>query len=73
MEYGQQTPEGVLIPLCLTLDVLAQMVGFSRARVSGVIASLKRNRVLSSTPDHRFLIHRIGSLQQRGLVPTSRP
>ncbi len=64
-EYGVPHPRGTLIPMRITHEVLAQMVSFSRQRVSAVVASLKRKGILSTISGSRFVIHDLDSLHPR--------
>ncbi len=57
-EYGERTPRGdVVIPLRLTQNDLAGLVGASRVRVNQVLVTYKRHRYISVDDDHRFTVH----------------
>jgi len=45
--YGQATPEGVYIPLRLTQNDIAELVGASRKRVNQIMVVLKRDNVIA--------------------------
>ena len=45
--YGQETPEGTYIPLRLTQNDIAELVGASRKRVNQIVVMFKREGVIS--------------------------
>lgn len=65
-EYGAKTAEGdILIPIRLTQNDLAHLVGASRVRVNQVLGHYKEKRYVSSTHDHHFIVHNTEALLQR--------
>lgn len=67
-EYGEKTTDGaILIPIRLTQNDLADLVGASRVRVNQVLGHYKEKQYVSTTPGHRFVIHNTEALLQRCL------
>ena len=67
-EYGEKTGEGdILIPIRLTQNDLADLVGASRVRVNQVLGHYKEKKYISTTPAHRFVVHDTEALLQRCL------
>lgn len=67
-EYGEKTTDGAtLIPIRLTQNDLADLVGASRVRVNQVLGHYKEKQYVSTTPGHRFVIHNTEALLQRCL------
>ena len=65
-EYGRPAPGGgTLIPLRLTQNDLAALVGASRVRVNQVLSSWKRLQYISLDDDHRITVHDTAALAQR--------
>jgi CRP/FNR family transcriptional regulator, cyclic AMP receptor protein len=64
-EYGQQSADGTLIPIRLTQDDLADLVGASRVHVNRVLTEYKRRGVLSVDSRHYITIHNAGELLER--------
>ena len=64
-EYGQETPEGLLIPLRLTQADLAGLVGASRVRVNQVLGFFKGRGYLSVGEDRRITVHDRAALARR--------
>jgi CRP/FNR family cyclic AMP-dependent transcriptional regulator len=55
-EYGEETEEGVRIPIRFTQSDLAALVGASRVRVNQAIAFFKKHRYLSVGTDRRITV-----------------
>ncbi|MBC8162068.1 MAG: Crp/Fnr family transcriptional regulator [Roseiflexaceae bacterium] len=64
-EYGQQQPNGVLIPLRLTQSDLAGMVGASRVRVNQVLVFYKQQSYISVDQDARITVFNQAALAAR--------
>lgn len=65
-EYGQPTNDGgTLIPLRLTQNDIAGLVGASRARVNQTLVGWKRRKTISVGANHRIVIHNLAVLQAR--------
>lgn len=65
-EYGRPAPNGeVRIPLRLTQNDLAGLVGASRVRVNQALGSYKRRNLLSIGSDHRITILDPAALARR--------
>lgn len=65
-EYGQPAADGsVLIPLRLTQNDIAGLVGASRVRVNQVLVAWKRRKYLSVDAHHRITLHNQAPLIQR--------
>lgn len=62
-EYGQNTPQGVLIRLRLPQGEIAELVGASRRRANQVMVAFKRQGVLSSDPEGHITLHRPADLR----------
>jgi CRP/FNR family cyclic AMP-dependent transcriptional regulator len=56
--YGQQQEHGIYIPLRLTQNDIAELVGASRKRVNQVIVALKRENVITIDPQWHITVHR---------------
>jgi CRP/FNR family cyclic AMP-dependent transcriptional regulator len=65
--YGQIQPDGIYIPLRLTQNDIAELVGASRKRVNQVIVALKKDGVLSVDASWHITIHRREFLEQMSL------
>jgi CRP/FNR family cyclic AMP-dependent transcriptional regulator len=57
-QYGQQTGDGLYIPLRLTQNDIAELVGASRKRVNQVMVSLKRENVITIDLRWHITVHR---------------
>jgi CRP/FNR family transcriptional regulator, cyclic AMP receptor protein len=64
-EYGEETEEGVRIPIRFTQSDLAALVGASRVRVNQAIAFFKRHGYLSVGTDRRITVHNADALARR--------
>ncbi len=65
-EYGEHLSDGgVLIPIRLTQNDLADLVGASRVRVNQVLGHYREKNYISTTSTHRFVIHNREALLQR--------
>jgi CRP/FNR family cyclic AMP-dependent transcriptional regulator len=68
-EYGERgvgtNSEDILIPIRLTQNDLADLVGASRVRVNQVLGHYKEKKYISTTPTHRFVVHDTEALLQR--------
>jgi CRP/FNR family cyclic AMP-dependent transcriptional regulator len=65
-EYGQNQPNGdTLIPLRLTQDDLADMIGASRTRVNQVQGFFRERGLISVSSTHRITIHNPQALAAR--------
>lgn len=62
--YGQAQSDGTFIPLRLTQNDIAELVGASRKRVNQVIVALKKDHVLSVDASWHITIHRSEFLAQ---------
>jgi CRP/FNR family transcriptional regulator, cyclic AMP receptor protein len=56
-EYGQETPEGVRIPMRLTQSDLAALVGSSRVSVNGALGQFRKRGAISVARDGRISVH----------------
>jgi len=56
-EYGQDTRDGVVIPLRLTQSDLADLVGASRVRVNKVLVDYRERGYISEGGNHYLTIH----------------
>ncbi len=55
--YGQETPQGIYIPLCLQQNDIAELVGSSRKRANQVMVGLRREGMIQSdTAGHITLL-----------------
>ena len=52
-EYGEETEEGVRIPIRLTQSDLAALVGASRVRVNQALGYLRKRSLIFSAPGRR--------------------
>lgn len=55
--WGRVGPDGVRIPLRLTHDVLAELVGARRPSVSNALGRLRRRGLVSDIPGGGWLLH----------------
>jgi CRP-like cAMP-binding protein len=64
--YGQQRPNGkdVVIPIRLTQNDLADLVGASRERVNQVMRHFKETGCISVDNQYRICVHNIASLRR---------
>lgn len=62
--YGQTQPEGIYIPLRLTQNDIAELVGASRKRVNQVFVILKREGVLAVDAGWHITVYRKDFLEQ---------
>jgi CRP/FNR family cyclic AMP-dependent transcriptional regulator len=65
--YGQQQEEGLYIPLRLTQNDIAELVGASRKRVNQVIVALKREGVISIDLRWHITVHRRDVLEKMAI------
>jgi CRP-like cAMP-binding protein len=54
--WGRVTPEGVIVPLRLTHETLARLVGAQRPSVTTAIRQLEQEEHLRRTPDRLWLL-----------------
>jgi hypothetical protein len=54
--WGRVTPEGVIVPLRLTHETLARLVGAQRPSVTTAIRQLEQEDHLRRTPDRLWLL-----------------
>jgi CRP/FNR family transcriptional regulator, cyclic AMP receptor protein len=54
--WGRITPDGVLVPLCLSHRMLGQLVGARRPTVSTAVSQLARSGDLERRPDGSWLV-----------------
>jgi CRP/FNR family cyclic AMP-dependent transcriptional regulator len=64
-EYGQETPEGVRIPMRLTQADLAALVGASRVSVNQALGSFRKRGAISVAKDGRVSVHDEDALARR--------
>jgi CRP/FNR family cyclic AMP-dependent transcriptional regulator len=64
-EYGQETPEGVRIPMRLTQADLAALVGASRVSVNQALGQLRKRGAISVAKDGRVSVHDREALARR--------
>ncbi len=64
-EYGQETPEGVRVPIRLTQSDLAALVGASRASVNQALGQFKKRGTVSVGKDGRFTVLDADALSRR--------
>jgi CRP/FNR family cyclic AMP-dependent transcriptional regulator len=64
--YGQRTAEGkeITIPIRLTQNDLADLVGASRERVNQVIQHFKTNGCISVNKQYRITVHNLADLRR---------
>lgn len=63
-QYGEECPDGLVIPMRLTQSDLGGMVGASRERVNQVMGVLRRKRLISVGKDYRVTVHDAVGLRQ---------
>jgi CRP/FNR family transcriptional regulator, cyclic AMP receptor protein len=67
--WGRVGRDGVTIPLCLTHEVIAQLVGAQRPTVSTALQALSREGLLTRLPDRTWLLDpRSANLAEQGLM-----
>ncbi len=66
--WGRVTPEGVALPLPITHETLAQLVGASRPSVTTAIAALRSEGLVQRTDDHGWLLNPQGSTSPRRIA-----
>jgi CRP/FNR family cyclic AMP-dependent transcriptional regulator len=54
--WGRMTPEGVVVPLCLTHETLGRLAGAARPTVSLALGELTKRGQLSRRPDGAFVL-----------------
>ena len=64
-EYGEETEEGVRIPIRLTQADLAALVGASRVRVNQALGSLRKRNAISVGRDGRITVLDADALARR--------
>lgn len=64
-EYGAPAKAGIVIPLRLTQDDLADLIGASRVHVNRVLNDYKRRGIVTIDQRHYITIHDSSSLQER--------
>ncbi len=64
-EYGEETPEGLRVPIKLTQSDLAALVGASRVRVNQALGYYRKRRNISIDRDHRITVHDEEALARR--------
>jgi CRP/FNR family cyclic AMP-dependent transcriptional regulator len=64
-EYGEETPDGVRIPMRLTQSDLAALLGASRVRVNQALGYLRKRGLISIDREGRFTVHDENALAQR--------
>lgn len=64
-EYGQETPEGIRIPIKLTQSDLAALVGASRVRVNQALGYFRQRGAVSVGKDGRISVLDTNALAQR--------
>lgn len=64
-QYGDETDQGIRIPLRLTQTDVASLVGASRERVNQVIVDFKESGFISVDPTHRITVHSQDELVRR--------
>jgi len=70
--WGRVGPEGVLVPVRMTHDVLAQLVGAQRPTVTGALQALTRRGLVRRRPDRTWLLTP-GSLEDLLERPAAEP
>lgn len=70
--WGRVTPDGVLVPLALTHELLAQMTCLRRPTVSAALGQLAQAGEISALPDGGWLVHGEPPGAGRGAPPRSR-
>lgn len=68
-EYGQQVEQGIHIPVRLTHDDLADLVGATRVHVSRLLGDWKRHGLLSTDRHHRITIHDLTQFMHNARTP----
>ncbi len=58
---GRETPQGTMITVPITHEILANMIGASRVRVTSTLGQLKRDGLVSK--QGRFLVVRSGAMR----------
>src|SRR3712207_4899386 len=64
-EYGEETEEGVRIPIRLTQSDLAALVGASRVRVNQALGFFRKRSAISSDRDGRIIVLDADALSRR--------
>jgi CRP/FNR family cyclic AMP-dependent transcriptional regulator len=62
-DCGQQKPAGIFIPLRVTQNILAEMVGASRVSINLTFLEWRENGVIEDLPNHRLLIRNRAALE----------
>ncbi|HEX8552218.1 MAG TPA: Crp/Fnr family transcriptional regulator [Abditibacteriaceae bacterium] len=62
-DCGQKKPTGTLIPLRVTQNILAEMVGASRVSVNLTFLDWREKGILVDLPNHRIMICNRGALE----------
>jgi CRP/FNR family cyclic AMP-dependent transcriptional regulator len=62
-QYGLKEPNGIMIPIRLSQDDLAELVGASRMQVSRVMGDYKRQGLLSANSRLQITIHNLEALE----------
>jgi CRP/FNR family transcriptional regulator, cyclic AMP receptor protein len=65
--YGQQQDDGLYIPLRLTQNDIAELVGASRKRVNQVVVALKREGVITIDLRWHITVHRREILERMAI------
>jgi CRP/FNR family cyclic AMP-dependent transcriptional regulator len=64
-EYGEETPDGVRIPIRLTQSDMAALVGASRVRVNQALVYLRKRGLISIDGEGHFTVHDENALAKR--------
>ena len=64
-EYGEETPEGLRVPIKLTQSDLAALVGASRVRVNQALGYYRKRGDISIDRAHRIIVHDEEALARR--------
>jgi CRP/FNR family cyclic AMP-dependent transcriptional regulator len=64
-EYGQKSPEGTRIPMCLTQADLAALVGASRVSVNQALGRFRKRGAISVAEDGCLIVHDEEALSRR--------
>jgi CRP/FNR family cyclic AMP-dependent transcriptional regulator len=64
-EYGEETEEGVRVPIRFTQSDLAALVGASRVRVNQALGYLRKRGLISLDSEGHFTVHDENALAQR--------
>ncbi len=64
-EYGQETPDGTLIPLCLTQSDLAALIGSTRTRVNQALGAMRRSQLISIASNQHITVLNSALLRRR--------